>query len=288
MDGRIAKVYQKIEDVIKIGLESNKKSFIIVGYDFYGMLTCKMLEERYGIIPKAIFDDEVCKYNKKIMSTELLEENVEKEDAVILTYGGIEEEITLRKKIKHEVLSIFVPAVALMRDSRIRVGQYSYGPLTNEPEAVACIESIGSFCSFAVGCRVVPEHPMNMVTTSRVVFSGAESWWPEFTGKTMSIEEKKTTIGNDVWLGANVLIKAGINIGDGAIIGAGAVVTKDIPDYAIAVGVPAKIIKYRFEPEQIERLKRIAWWDWPLEKILECWDDFTDINKFIEKYDVEN
>lgn len=72
----------------------------------------------------------------------------------------------------------------------------------------------------------------------------------------------KVTIKNDVWIGANSVIMPGVIIGNGAIIGAGAVVTKNIPDYAIAVGVPAKVIKYRFSEENIKQLLRLEWWNW--------------------------
>lgn len=95
---------------------------------------------------------------------------------------------------------------------------------------------------------------------------------------------KQFVIGNDVWLGKNVILTNGVTIGNGVRVGAGAVVTKDLPDYAIAVGVPARIIGYRFTPEQIQKLNKIAWWDWPIEKIRECYDDFADINIFLQKH----
>jgi carbonic anhydrase/acetyltransferase-like protein (isoleucine patch superfamily) len=74
-------------------------------------------------------------------------------------------------------------------------------------------------------------------------------------------------IGSDVWIGANCYIKDGVTIGDGAIIGTGAVVTKDIPPYSIAVGVPAEVIKKRFDEETIQELKELKWWNWDIDKI---------------------
>ncbi len=83
-------------------------------------------------------------------------------------------------------------------------------------------------------------------------------------------EEDIIEVGNDVWIGqgASIVRKKGLVIGDGAVIGSGAVVTKDIPPYAIAVGVPARIIKYRFPEDVIARLLRLKWWDWSTEKVL--------------------
>lgn len=78
---------------------------------------------------------------------------------------------------------------------------------------------------------------------------------------------KEVTIGNDVWIGARVMIKGGITIGDGAVIGAGAVVTKNIPPYAICAGVPAKLIRYRFKPEEVEFLMNKKWWNLPDERL---------------------
>jgi tetrahydrodipicolinate N-succinyltransferase len=72
---------------------------------------------------------------------------------------------------------------------------------------------------------------------------------------------KKTQIGNDVWLGNNVMIRAGVTIGTGAVVGMGSIVTKDVPPYAIVAGNPAKIIRYRFDEETIEKLLASKWWE---------------------------
>lgn len=97
---------------------------------------------------------------------------------------------------------------------------------------------------------------------------------------------KRSKIGNNVWLGKNVLITNGADVGNGVIAGAGAVITKDIPDYVVVVGVPACIIRFRYTKEEIEALNRIAWWDWSDEKIKENYNDFfLDIYEFIRKHD---
>ena len=76
-----------------------------------------------------------------------------------------------------------------------------------------------------------------------------------------------TVVGNDVWIGTEALIMQGINIGDGAVIAARSVVTKDVPPYAIVGGNPAKLIRYRFSREEIEKLLLVKWWNWDIEKI---------------------
>ena len=81
-----------------------------------------------------------------------------------------------------------------------------------------------------------------------------------------------TTIGNDVWIGWGVLIKGGVTIGNGAVIGARSVVTKDVPPYAVVAGVPAKVIKYRFEQEKIDLLQQLQWWNWDIDRIYENLD----------------
>ncbi len=97
-------------------------------------------------------------------------------------------------------------------------------------------------------------------------------------------KERRVEIGNDVWLGHNVVIMGDVNIGNGAVIGSSAVVTKDIPPFAIAVGNPAKVIRYRFDEDTINALQSIAWWDWDYEKIKDSIDDFKSIELFIKKY----
>ncbi len=95
-------------------------------------------------------------------------------------------------------------------------------------------------------------------------------------------------IGNDVWIGANVTLLDGICIGDGAIVGAGAVVAKSIPPYAVAVGNPVVIKKYRFEPNVIQQLLAIKWWDWEAEKIKAALPLMKDIQHFLSAFSPES
>jgi serine acetyltransferase len=93
-------------------------------------------------------------------------------------------------------------------------------------------------------------------------------------------------IQNDVWIGAKSTIMSGVKISNGALVGACSVVTKDVPPFAIVAGNPAKVVKYRFTEEQIEKLLSIAWWNWDEQKIkdnsMDMWSD--NINEFINKF----
>ena len=100
-------------------------------------------------------------------------------------------------------------------------------------------------------------------------------------------KQRRAIIGNDVWLGKNVLVCNSSNIGNGVIAAAGAVITKDVPDYAIVAGVPARVVRYRYSSKQIRELLRIAWWNWTDEEIRNRYDDFyISIDTFLDKYRV--
>lgn len=172
-------------------------------------------------------------------------------------------------------------------------GKYSYGPLCelcdNGSAYYELIERIGAFSSFASGSSVVVNHPVNAISTHPFLYwdiPNTNGYFPGVMHRSEIRQIKKSKIGNDVWLGQNVIITNGADIGNGVIAAAGAVITKDVPDYAVVAGVPARIIRYRYSPEQIKALNKIAWWDWPDEKIRECYDDFfEDVDEFIRKHE---
>lgn len=126
---------------------------------------------------------------------------------------------------------------------------------------------IGSFCSIASYCCIGGgAHPTNLLSTSPVFYRGRNCFRRNFSNIPFEAE-KPVTIGNDVWIGEKVFVKDGITIGNGAIIGALSIVTHDVPSYAIVGGVPAKVIRYRFDSETIETLENIKWWKMEDEKL---------------------
>lgn len=120
---------------------------------------------------------------------------------------------------------------------------------------------IGNFTSIASGVVLGgARHPMEWVGMSPVFYKGRDSVKKKFSEFELP-KDPRVIIGSDVWIGRNAIILSGVRVGHGAVIGAGAVVTKDIPPFAVAVGNPARIKKYRFSDAIIERLLHIAWWD---------------------------
>lgn len=140
------------------------------------------------------------------------------------------------------------------------INSYSYiGPRSH-----IVFANIGKFCSIASDCYIgLPSHSLNHISTSPIFTTKKNGTGSSWTSLNTFEEHHRVILGNDVWIGTRAIIMSGLKIGNGAIIGAGAIVTKDIPDYAIAVGVPAKVIRYRFDKPIIEKLLEIKWWNMP-------------------------
>jgi acetyltransferase-like isoleucine patch superfamily enzyme len=126
------------------------------------------------------------------------------------------------------------------------------------------------------------EHNIDWVTT--YLFSEILDQAKGFTGHPTT--RGNIVIGNDVWIGRDCLILSGVKIEDGAIIGAGSVVRQNVSPYSIVGGNPARHLRFRFSAEQIEALQNIAWWNWPLDKVVEALPLLLapDIEGFISKY----
>ena len=164
------------------------------------------------------------------------------------------------------LLIIFCIIAAPIYSQVIEMGEGSYGSPEVHGSVGAHKLKIGKYCSIAGGVTVWlgGEHRHDWVTT--YPFSVLN---PEVAGHIQGHPKSKgdVIIGNDVWIGASAFILSGVTIGDGAVVGARAVVAKDVPPYSIVVGNPARVIKYRFEEDTIQKLLKIKWWNWSKREI---------------------
>lgn len=171
------------------------------------------------------------------------------------------------------------------RMKKYNIGKHSY---INHSTKIGSAK-IGKFCSIASEVVLgISNHPMEFLTTSPFIYSRNKvksignilvDTDAVITNASKISTKPPAEIGNDVWIGERAIIMAGVKVGNGAVIGAGAIVTKDIPPYAIAAGVPAKVIRYRFSQDIIKKLEELRWWDYPDDFIVKI--PFYDIQKCI-------
>ena len=165
-----------------------------------------------------------------------------------------------------------------------RIGKWTYGSPDVPKGDEGATLTVGKFCSFADEVKILTghEHRIDWVSTYpfAVAFPGAKNL--PFPARTKG----NVVIGHDVWVGTGALILSGVTIGNGAVIGARSVVTHDVPPYAVVGGVPAQVIKFRFDAPTIEALQRVAWWDWPERKIEEALPLLMsdDVRGFLARY----
>jgi virginiamycin A acetyltransferase len=184
--------------------------------------------------------------------------------------------------------------IGALPKGKISIGKHTYGTPIIQSVWKDNKITIGDYCSIGPEVIMIPgtghilpkEYRNFRVTTYPLINLKKDSWKPEYDHPDKP-NEGTITIGNDVWIGARVIINPGITVGDGAIIGSGTVVTKDVEPYSIFCGNPGRVISYRYSLEQIEQLLKIAWWKWDEKKVLDNIDYFYgDIEQFINKFKV--
>ncbi len=154
-------------------------------------------------------------------------------------------------------------------------GDYSY--VVNDSDIIH--STIGKFCSIAAHTRLNPgNHPLDRVMLSHVGYrSSAYGLGPDDPDFFKWRRASPVTLGHDVWIGHGAVVLPGVTVGTGAAVGAGTIVTKDVPPFAVVVGNPGRVLRYRFTAAVIANLQRIAWWDWPHQKIGTLMQDFRTL-----------
>ncbi|MGE6257339.1 CatB-related O-acetyltransferase [Heyndrickxia sporothermodurans] len=296
---------------LKVECFSKDKNIIVFGTGSFSFKISSILK----IINKDIFcyvDNDQVKWNqifmgRKIKSPYFLEQ-IDKEKTLVIVasqfYESIFnqlEEMGFKKNINMILLwnSITID-YSTMEDrviNGVEIGKFSYGYEKHIYKGTL-VKKIGSFCSINNSAKIGEiNHPLDRITTHPILYTSKDKilGYEGVPGiindpDILDIYELKNNqsieIGNDVWIGANAIILPGVTIANGAIIGAGAVVTNDVPPYAVVVGVPAKVIKYRFNEDEIDILNSIKWWNWSIEEIIKNIELLKNPTLFFKKFNV--
>lgn len=312
MKSLVSELVECIESTFCIDGQDYSNRIIVYPCGEVGISVVNIMKNIYNLTPAFIIDNNKCRYNSAIKPVSFLG-SIDTSEYVLLFTASKPE---LYAELKPYVNSFFDSKKIIEPESstltyeslydsnnqkrfKTEIGKYSYGPICRDHQF---IEKIGSFCSFAIGVDYVANHEMKYLTTHPIIYWGKHFKDFELPYKPYRkmcgdyfegiepVAEKITkqgraVIGNDVWLGKNVTVLNSSNIGNGVIAGGGAVITHDIPDYAVVVGVPARIIRFRYSPEQINALNKIKWWDWSDDEIRARYNDlYLPIDDFIKKY----
>lgn len=233
------------------------------------------------------------KYPFRFIYTKEIEDFFRKENIFLKHPFQIEgvynfgETITIPKEI------IIEPYACLSgKNCWMNMGAWSYTQSNLGPDAL-----IGRYSSISWSCSITgAEHPLNRLSTHPFTFRNyiKDKLKADFNVNLQinyfDTLRGVTKIGNDVWIAQNSIIRAGVEIGNGAVVGAGSVVTKSIPPYAIVAGNPARIIRYRFSEEVIEKLMILEWWNYNLPDISQIHfsDDIEETIASLEDYKQKN
>lgn len=199
---------------------------------------------------------------------------------------GLEPVIDPTANVRDAVLGRYTEIGARTVFAESTLGDYSY--VVNDSNII--YTTIGKFCSIAAHTRINPgNHPMQRASQAHFTYR-ASAYFEDAEDEAGFFDWRRSTpvtIGHDVWIGHGAIVLAGRSIGTGAVVAGGAVVTKDVPDYTIVAGNPARIIRRRFPEEIAGRLKALAWWDWEHAQLRIALDDFRalSVEAFLAKYE---
>lgn len=191
-------------------------------------------------------------------------------------YKNLHVSVGFNTQITDSTLNEYVWIGDNCKISNCEIGKHTYiGANSNAHNTM-----IGAFCSISFNVKIgLGIHPSNFVSTHPAFYSNNKPF-KTFADKNYVKEYGSIKIGNDVLIGTNSTIMYGVTIGDGAIITNNTVVTKDVPAYAIVGGIPAKIIKFRFDEQTIEKIEQSKWWNWDENKLSINYIRFHNISEF--------
>lgn len=221
-----------------------------------------------------LYKNPLTRYIKNILTSQIMSfkyKDIKIYENVSLSYSAFGKNICLYPNVKLH---------------NVRLGDFSY--IANNTRIANA--NIGKFCSIAPDCVIgLGIHPSrDFISTHPAFYSTAKQANISFVKENRFQEHIPINIGNDVWIGQGVIIKDGVNIGDGVIIGAGSVVTKDLLAYGIYAGVPARLVRFRFDNDTIKILQNLKWWDLPLNDLklyAPYFNDATSLKKLLEYID---
>lgn len=180
--------------------------------------------------------------------------------------------------VTDSTLGKFVEIAERTKITESYIDDYSY--VMNDCEVIYSI--IGKFCSIASHVRINPgNHPMHRVGTHHFTYRSRRYGFADDDPEFFEWRRRDgVKIGHDVWIGHGAVILPGVSIGTGSVVGAGSIVTKDVDDYSIVAGNPARLIRKRFPDEICMGLKRLSWWDWEYDRLKSAINDFRYMEPF--------
>ncbi len=198
---------------------------------------------------------------------------------------GAEPSIHPSAEVRDSRLGAYTEVGARTKVAETTMGDYSY--VVNDSQII--YSEIGKFCSIAAMTRINPgNHPLQRVALSHFTYRSSAYGLGDDDAELFGWRCKhRVTMGDDVWIGHGAIVLPGVTLGSGSAIGAGTIVTKDVPPFAIVVGNPGRVLRFRFPAEIQAALLRIRWWDWSHALLGERMADFRKLGaeEFSRRYD---